>query len=120
VPDPNSLPETIAALGALPGRDRRAILAALEPEERARAAALLGARGAPTPPVRPEPALALSPWLAERLTAADGRVTPATRRILVEASEAAGRGDGAAAPAPRGRSLLGALGALLSRRTGAP
>lgn len=114
MPDRDALAATLTELRLMSGRDRRAILAALEPEDRARAEALLDGRGEPAPAAGEAPAL--PHWLAERLDPSDRRVTPATRRALGEAlRDTSGRGTGEAATAPRGRSLLGTVGAFLKR-----
>ena len=116
--DPHLLAATIAELRSLGGTDRRAILAALPAEERARAEALLQEGVKPGMAEAAAPAApALSPWLAERLAEGDGRITPATRAALRKAMGESGAapGSGTADAAPRGRSLLGGMAALLGR-----
>lgn len=111
VPEQDPLTTTIAELRSLRSRDRRFILAALDPADRARAAALLreGREAAPRQ-AQVEAPPTVSPWLLDRLEAVDERVSPAAKRALAEALEA---DVGAPASPPRGRTLLGAVAALL-------
>ena len=120
--------DTLAALAedlrALSDRERRAVLAALSPFERAQVGALLDAAAAPAPA---EPAAAdysrFSPWLARHLGAESGtgdrNLTAATRQLLAQAAgELAG--GGAAAPVPaadvKRRSLADAVTQFLTPR----
>jgi hypothetical protein len=121
--------DTLAALAedlrALTERERRAVLAALSPFERAQVGALLDAAEAP-PPV--EPAVpdysGFSPWLARHLSAdpagGDRNLTAATRQLLVQAAgELAGTRPApvaASGPPPKRRSLADAVAQLLSPR----
>lgn len=116
MPAPDRASGLADELHALPVRDRRAILAALSPFERAQLERLLD--GAPPPPPAP-PVSPYSPWLAERIAeaaAGAGPLTPAVRRLVAEAA-VSGAAPAAAVPVPQGRSLLGALGSFLK---GAP
>ncbi|MEA3063634.1 MAG: hypothetical protein QOJ27_62 [Sphingomonadales bacterium] len=116
------LAEELRALGA---RERRAVLAALSPFERAQVGALLDAAAVPAPeqPAAPDYSR-FSPWLARHLKA-DGapgerNLTPATRRLLADAAgELAGPTTVPGSklePAPKRRSLVDAVGQLLSPR----
>jgi hypothetical protein len=108
--------DTLAALSfdlrALSSRERRALLAALSPFERAQVDALLEAAEAPAPPEGPDLSR-LSPWLARHLGEGDGdrNLTAATRRLLAEA-----RAGLTPAPAPKRRSLADAALQWLSVR----
>jgi hypothetical protein len=129
-----SEPETLASLAsdlrALPARQRRAILSALSGFERSRVTLLLQqeefrarAHAEPVPADFGQ----FSPWLGKYLEHAEGapettvggrNVTPATRRLLLQAAGEAKAGTprveaGRTAPAKR-RSLLDAVGGLLS------
>jgi hypothetical protein len=114
--------DTLAGLAgdlrALSGRERRDVLNALSPFERAQAEALLVA-SAVEPEAGPDFSR-FSPWLARHLTAPDalesGRSpTPATRRLLTQAAGELAE-DGRPQPAPRSRSLAQAVGELFSPR----
>jgi hypothetical protein len=116
------LADELRALGA---RERRAVLAALSPFERAQVDALLDAASAPAPeqPALPDHSR-FSPWLARHLKA-DGapgerNLTAATRRLLAEAAgeltKAAAGPSSKPDPAPKRRSLADAVGQLLSPR----
>lgn len=121
--------DTLAALAedlrALTDRERRAVLAALSPFERAQVGALLDAAAAPAPaePAAPDYSR-FSPWLARHLSADSGggerNLTAATRQLLIQAGGelAGGRPVPAAAsaPAPKRRSLADAVAQLLSPR----
>lgn len=113
-------------LRALTARERRAVLAALSPFERAQVEALLDAAVAPEPaqPAAPDYSR-FSPWLARHLEA-DGagerNLTAATRRLLLQvAGEVSTRTVAAATPAaaPKRRSLVDAVAQLLSPRQAA-
>jgi hypothetical protein len=121
--------DTLAALAedlrALSDRERRAVLAALSPFERAQVGALLDAAVEPGPAAEPAAPdySRFSPWLACHL-GADGtgerNLTLATRQLL---SQAAGEALGskpvplpATGPAPKRRSLADAVGQFLSPR----
>ena len=124
--------DTLAALAAdlevLPRRERRAVLRALSRAERDRLAALITAarQPAPPPPAARDPKAIYSPWLVERLRAAEGAavdspaaMTAAGRRLLLQAARDVAATLAAAEPAPppaRGAPLLDAIGALLSPR----
>jgi len=120
--------DTLAALAedlrALTDRERRAVLAALSPFERAQVAALLDAAAAPAPVQAATPDYSrFSPWLARHLSAdaggSDRNLTAATRQLLAQAAgELAG---GKPAPAavtvsPKRRSLADAVAQMLSPR----
>jgi hypothetical protein len=119
--------DTLAALAedlrALTERERRAVLAALSPFERAQVGALLDAAAAPAPlePAAPDYSR-FSPWLARHLGADSdgGNLTAATRQLLSQAAvELPGVKPvlpAASAPAPKRRSLADAVGQLLSPR----
>jgi hypothetical protein len=122
--------DTLAALAedlrALTDRERRAVLAALSPFERAQVEALLDAAATPVPaqPAAPDYSR-FSPWLARHLSAdgsgaGDRNLTAATRQLLTMAAGelAGGKAAPAAAavPASRRRSLADAVGQLLSPR----
>ena len=120
--------DTLAALAedlrALTDRERRAVLAALSPFERAQVGALLDAAATP---VRAESAAPdfsrFSPWLARHLSS-DGpgerNLTAATRQLLSQAAGelAGGKTVPAAASAPevKRRSLADAVTQFLSPR----
>jgi hypothetical protein len=121
--------DTLAGLAdelrALGGRERRAVLAALSPFERAQVDALLDAAAAPASeqPAAPDYSR-FSPWLARHLKA-DGapgqrNLTAATRRLLTDAADnlvkAATLPGAKPEPAPKRRSLADAVGQLLSPR----
>jgi hypothetical protein len=121
--------DTLAALAddlrALTERERRAVLAALSPFERAQVGALLDAAAAPAPAEPPAPDYSrFSPWLARHLSAdggaGDRNLTAATRELLVEAAAeiVGGKPEPAApsGPGPRRRSLADAVAQLLSPR----
>ena len=108
-------------LRALTARERRAVLAALTPFERAQVEALLDAAGRPVPDGPPAPDYGrFSPWLARHLRDEDsGNLTSATRRLLAEAGvELARRAPSGVAddPAPKRRSLADAVAQLLAPR----
>jgi hypothetical protein len=120
--------DTLAALAedlrALSDRERRAVLAALSPFERAQVGALLDAAAAPPPaePAAPDYSR-FSPWLARHLGADSGgerNLTPATRQLLAQAAIGVGGGKPVPAtadgPAPKRRSLADAVAQLLSPR----
>lgn len=121
----DSLAALAEDLRALTDRERRAVLAALSPFERAQVEALLDAAAAPASaePAAPDYSR-FSPWLARHLGAdskgGDRNLTSATRQLLAQASgELAGAKPVPAAvpaPAPRRRSLAGAVAQLLSPR----
>ncbi|HYD38759.1 MAG TPA: hypothetical protein VEA60_14165 [Allosphingosinicella sp.] len=119
----DSLVSLAEDLRALNGRERRAVLAALSPFERAQVAALLDAAATPAPlePAAPDYSR-FSPWLARHLGAESGagNLTAATRQLLTQAAGelAGGRPAPAAAlePAARRRSLTDAVAQLLSPR----
>ena len=123
--------DTLAGLAdelrALTARERRAVLAALSPFERAQVEALLDAAATPAAaqPAAPDYSR-FSPWLARHLEsqgAGERSLTAATRRVLAEAAgELATRTAAAAAgpePAPKRRSLADAVAQLLSPRKAA-
>lgn len=121
--------DTLATLAedlrALTDRERRAVLAALSPFERAQVGALLDAAATPAPP---QPAARdysrFSPWLARHLSADGGagerNLTTATRQLLAQAAGemVGGKPEPAAASAPalKRRSLADAVAQLLSPR----
>jgi hypothetical protein len=121
--------DTLGALAqdlrALTDRERRAVLAALSPFERAQVGALLDASSAPAPA---EPAVPdysrFSPWLARHLSAdskgGDRNLTAATRQLLAQAAGELTGGKpapaAALAPAAKRRSLTDAVAQLLSPR----
>ncbi len=121
--------DTLAALAedlrALSERERRSVLAALSPFERAQVGALLDAAASPAPaePAAPDYSR-FSPWLARHLSAdsagAERNLTPATRQLLAQAArEVAGERfvpAEAAAPEPKRRSLADAVGQWLAPR----
>jgi hypothetical protein len=120
--------DTLAGLAddlrALSPRERRAVLAALSPYERAQVAALIDETAIPAPaqPAAPDYSR-FSPWLARHLTAdaegaGDRNLTAATRRLLAEAAAELGPAPSrqAGEPAPKRRSLAEAVGQLLSPR----
>lgn len=111
-------------LRALSARERKAVLAALSPFERAQVDALLEAAAAPAQPAAPDYSI-FSPWLACHLkpddaAAGDRNLTPATRRLLAEAAgdllRGPAAGSEAAAPAPKRRSLADAVAQFLMPR----
>lgn len=110
-------------LRALTDRERRSVLAALSPFERAQVGALLDAAAAPAPvqPAAPDYSR-FSPWLARHLSAESGggNLTAATRQLLHQAAGELAAGKPAQAPAalpqPRRRSLADAVAQLLSPR----
>lgn len=121
--------DTLAALAedlrALSERERRAVLAALSPFERAQVGALLDAAAAPAPAEPPAPDYSrYSPWLARHLGSDSGsgerNLTAATRTLLAQAAgePAGGRPAPAAAPAPEAkrRSLADAVSQFLTPR----
>ena len=118
--DAESLAGLAEELGALSGRQRRAVLKELSPFERAQAIALIEANvadRASKPDYSP-----FSPWLARHL--AEGRsdergLTPASRELLAETAAAIVDTAGPAAAASvvrRPRSLAGVVADALSRR----
>lgn len=111
-------------LGALTDRERRAVLAALSPFERAQVAALLDAAATPAPaePAAPDYSR-FSPWLARHLDldgAGERNLTAATRQLLVKAAGELAGGKpvpvAASASVPARRSLADAVAQLLSPR----
>ena len=121
----DSLAALAEDLRALSERERRAVLGALSPFERAQVLALLDAAAAPVPAEPSAPDYSrFSPWLARHLGADPGggerNLTAATRQLLAQASGelAGGRSLPAAAsgPAPKRRSLAEAVAQLLSPR----
>lgn len=122
---PDEFAAIAAALAALPGRDRRAVLKALAPEERARLAVLLE-------PAQPKSASEtdageglerFSPWLVHRLREAQAgpaeggsAMTPATRRLLLRAANESGASRAQPGRPARSSSLIEAIGALLAPR----
>lgn len=122
--------DTLAGLAedlrALTDRERRAVLGALSPFERAQVGALLDAAAAPAPSQPAAPDFSrFSPWLARHLGSdgkgGDRNLTPATRQLLAEAAgEQVGAGRPApvavSVPAPKRRSLTDAVMQLLSPR----
>jgi hypothetical protein len=92
-------------LAVLSGADRRAILAALKPEERLRIEAAM--RGAPTPAASASEPLH-SPWFEGLQESSE--VTAAARAALASASHPAPAIDARST----GRSLMQAAGGLLS------
>jgi hypothetical protein len=117
VPERDRLTSLLVDLQSLRGRDRRAILAALSAAERARIAAHSRPPSRVKPASQAEPTRAFSDWLHARLNDADGngavQITTAARDALRSAAGAVAVADFEQA-APRGRSLLGALGSLLA------
>jgi hypothetical protein len=119
--------DTLAGLAgdlrALSDRERRAVLAALSPFERAQVGALLDAAASPAPaePAAPDHSR-FSPWLARHLggeAGAERNLTAATRELLARAAAETGGKPVPAASAerePRRRSLAGAVAQLLSPR----
>jgi hypothetical protein len=117
--------DSLAALAddlrALSGPERRAVLAALSPFERAQVAALIEASALPAQPAAPDFSR-YSPWLARHLGDKEGgserNLTPATRRLLAEAAAAPSAAAAPLPPAsePKRRSLLDALTQRLSPR----
>ncbi len=120
--------DTLAGLAedlrALSGRERRAILAALSPYERAQVGALIDAAALPEPVQAAAPDYSrFSPWLARHLgadaeNAADRNLTVATRRLLSEAAAELGPARAQRIPEsePKRRSLAEAVGHWLSPR----
>ena len=129
-----TLAELASELRALPGRQRQAILNSLSAPERSRMIALLN-RPAPAPDLVAAPAEkrveGLSPWLAARAEQAAApasemrwKLTPATRQLLAKTIEELAQGQVSlrtppSAPA-KGKTLLGALGGMLSQRRALP
>lgn len=123
--------DTLAGLAedlrALSDRERRAVLAALSPFERAQVGALLDA-AATSAPVQPEAPdySRFSPWLARHLSsdgAGERNLTAATRKLLAEAGSELAVGKPAVAtvpvaPVPVRRSLADHVTQLLSPRKG--
>jgi hypothetical protein len=122
--------DTLAALAddlrALTDRERRAVLAALSPFERAQVGALLDAAATQVPaqPAAPDYSR-FSPWLARHLSAdgsgaADRNLTAATRQLLTATADDLAGGKpapaAAAVPAPKRRSLAEAVSQFLSPR----
>ena len=121
--------DTLAALAedlrALSERERRAVLAALSPFERAQVGALLDAASAPAPaePAAPDYS-GFSPWLARHLRADSGggdrNLTAATRQLLAQAGGEPGGGRPAPAAVPaaevKRRSLADAVSQFLTPR----
>ena len=122
--------DTLAGLAedlrALTDRERRAVLAALSPFERAQVGALLDAAvtSAPAEPAAPDYSR-FSPWLARHLSgdgAGERNLTAATRKLLGEAAGELATGKPAApagpaiVPAPARRSLADHVSQLLSPR----
>lgn len=113
-------------LRALTDRERRAVMAALSPFERAQVGALLEASALPEPVQHAAPDYSrFSPWLARHLNAdeaggADRNLTAATRRLLNEAGGELMSGPRASSPAaepePKRRSLADAVAQLLLPR----
>lgn len=120
--------DTLAALAedlrALTDRERRAVLAALSPFERAQVGALLDAAAAPASAEPAAPDFSrFSPWLARHLSsdgAGERNLTAATRQLLGQAAGelAGGKTVPAAASAPEAkrRSLADAVTQFLSSR----
>lgn len=125
-------PETCRALarelGALPRRQRRAVLDSLSPDERAKVDVLLsGAMPKAAPPPGPAAhgqALELfSPCIRARLDEAEGaaadetaapwRMTPAARHLLRQSASLVA--EEGAPPAAASRSLAAAFGDLLAQ-----
>ena len=125
MPEADTLAALAEDLRALSERERRAVLAALSPFERAQVGALLDAASMPAPvePAAPDYSR-FSPWLARHLSVdpavGERNLTAATRQLIGQASAelAGGRAAPAAAtaPAPRRRSLADAVTQLLSPR----
>lgn len=119
--------DTLAGLAedlrALSDRERRAVLGALSPFERAQVGALLDAAAAPasSQPAAPDYSR-FSPWLARHLSAdpKSGNLTAATRQLLAQAAGEPAVAKPAPAPAlvaaPKRRSLADAVVQLLSPR----
>lgn len=126
MPEADTLAALAEDLRALTDRERRAVLAALSPFERAQVGALLDAAAAPAPlqPATPDYSR-FSPWLARHLSAdaaagGDRNLTAATRQLLAQAAaEMVGARPApvaASAPAAKRRSLADAVGQMLSPR----
>jgi hypothetical protein len=114
MPPRNPLASIARDLAALGARDRRAILKALEPQDRARiTAAMRSDAPAAVPAVTPA-ASAHSPWFNDLIAAASSEsgwpMTPAARGALLDAGNQTVR----KAPRATGRSLLQAAGGLLA------
>jgi hypothetical protein len=117
-----------AELNRFPARDRRAILAALTPLERAHLASLLDEEADEARQDIDAIERGFSPPIAIRIGQArdpggsasqGGRMTPAGRRLLLEAAQLlAARPRATSAPAARSRSLTSALVSLVSGRLG--
>jgi hypothetical protein len=122
MPAPEDLATLAADLGALTGRQRREVLAALQPFERARVEALLEAARAPadaeTAPREPD-YTAYSPWLAKRLLNPDG-LTAATQRLLATIAAEAVETPAPAIGRAENRSLLSAFAGLFPARKPRP
>lgn len=123
MPDAFSPAGLAKELAALSGRDRRAVLRALSPAERHRLGALLEAKAGEGPAPNAEAFAPFSPWLAERLReardaapAAGGRMTPAVRRLLLEAARAPAAAREPDREPARAGSLLDAIGGLFEPR----
>lgn len=107
-------------LDALPERRRRAILAALTPIERARMASLLSSEAGQDAGAIEH---GFSPAIASRIGEArdlgapaghGGRMTPAGRRLLLDAAQAlAARHRATPAAVSQSRSLISVLGGLI-------
>lgn len=112
---PESVELVARDLSALSGRDRRAILAALDSEERDWVRAAMRGRVEPAARIAQAGGAIHSPWMVGLIAAAtatdDQRMTAAARTALLDA---AGR-TGAGAPRQPGRSLLQAAGGLLGQ-----
>lgn len=122
---PDDAASLAADLAALPPGQRRDVLRALKPFERARVESLLReARTAPAGPASGESGEPdCSPWLARRLSEArqggdTGALTPAARELLLKAAaDAAAADPDGDRPRPPQRSLATAvLGRLDPRR----
>ncbi|HEX8223871.1 MAG TPA: hypothetical protein VF605_08655 [Allosphingosinicella sp.] len=124
MPEADTLAALAEDLGALSDRERRGVLAALSPFERAQVGALLDAAASPAPaePVAPDYSR-FSPWLARHLGSdpvGERNLTAATRELLARAGAETAGGKpmptAVAAPAPKRRSLADAVAQLLSPR----
>lgn len=112
------MPDTLGAvardLAVLSGRDRRAILQALDADDRATVRAVM--RGTAPAAANPAGVATLhSPWVeqlaADARNGDDGRMTGAARAALLEALDR----SRVAPVRPSGRSLLQAAGGLLGQ-----
>lgn len=135
--EPDTLADLATELRALPGRQRQAILGSLSAAERSRMTELLNrpvvAPQPPSAPVAERKIEGLSPWLTARVRQAESgtapsgaawKMTAATQQLLRRSADDLAEPETRvaatiAAPA-KGRSLLGAIGGMLSQKRALP